>query len=118
MKLKEVRLKKGYTQIKISEKLKITRGTYSLWELERDFIPLKRLNDFCNICHVSIDYVLNFSTKTNYSHPKTEIDILESAKRLRTIRKKHRHTQEYLAAKFKLDRSLISKYEKGRSLER
>lgn len=44
MKLKEIREANGLIQFTTSKLLGVSRGTYSLWEVEHDLIPLKRLN--------------------------------------------------------------------------
>lgn len=116
MRLKEIREENELKQFTISQLLGVSRGTYSLWELELDLIPLKRLNDFCNIFNCSIDYALGYTNIKNYQHIKKEINLNLSSKRLKEIRKEHKHTQEYLGKKLSLNRSLISKYEKGHTL--
>ena len=116
MRLKEIREESELKQFTVSKLLNISRGTYSCWELELDLIPLKRLNDFCNIFNCSIDYALGFTNIKNYKHSKKEININLSAKRLKEIRKEHKHTQDYLGKKLSLNRSLISKYEKGHTI--
>lgn len=116
MRLKDIREESELKQFTVGELIGVTRGTYSLWELELDIIPLKRLNSFCNAFNCSIDYALGFTNTKNYKHSKKEININLSAKRLKEIRKEHKHTQEYIGHKLSLNRSLISKYEKGHTL--
>lgn len=116
MRLREIREENGHKQFTISNELGISRGTYACWEIEQDIIPLKRLNDFCNICNVSIDYALELTDLKNYKNNKKKININKSKMRIKEIRKEHKHTQEELAKDFSIDRSLISKYEKGVSL--
>lgn len=116
MRLKDIREENELKQFTVGELIGVTRGTYSLWELELDIIPLKRLNSFCNAFNCSIDYALGFTNTKNYKHSKKEININLSAKRLKEIRKEHKHTQEYIGKKLSLNRSLISKYEKGHTL--
>ena len=94
----------------------MARATYSQWETERDLIPIKRLIDFCNLFDVSIDYCLGFTDLPNYPNNHKKIDINKSKERLKKVRKNHKHTQSYIANKFSLDRSLISKYEKGANI--
>ena len=100
----------------MSKELGIARGTYACWEVEQDMIPIKRLNDFCNLCNVSVDYALEFTDNINYKNNKKKINITKCAERIKAIRKENKHTQEYIANLFDIDRSLISKYEKGVSL--
>lgn len=116
MRLRKIREENGHKQFSISNEMKVARGTYACWEIEQDMIPLKRLNDFCNICNVSIDYVLELTDIKNYKNSKKKININKSKDRIKEIRKEHRHTQEEIAKEFNIDRSLISKYEKGVSL--
>ena len=116
MRLKDIREESELKQFTVGELIGVTRGTYSLWELELDIIPLKRLNSFCNAFNCSIDYALGFTNTKNYKHSKKEIKINLSAKRLKENRKEHKPTQEYIGKKLSLNRSLISKYEKGHTL--
>lgn len=116
MRLKEIREANGHKQYSISKELGIARGTYACWEIEQDIIPLKRLNDFCNICNVSIDYALDLTNINNYKNSKKKINITKSKERIKEIRKINKDTQANIAKEFNIDRSLISKYEKGVSL--
>ncbi len=116
MRLKEIREESELKQFAVSKKLGVSRGTYSLWELELDPIPIKRLNDFCKIFNCSIDYALGFSNIKNYKANRKEIDIKLSSIRLKEARIAHKLTQDYLANKLSLNRSLISKYEKGHTI--
>ena len=62
----------------MAKKLKVSRAYYSLCETNTKFMPLNRLNDFCNIFQVDIDYVYyltnkktNNTKKLNKINPKT-----------------------------------------------
>ena len=116
MRLKDIREESELKQFTVSKLLGVSRGTYSLWELELDLIPLKRLNDFCNIFNCSIDYALGFTNIQNYKNNRAEINLELSSKRLKETRKELKRTQDYLAKKLSLNRSLISKYESGHTL--
>ena len=116
MRLKDIREESELKQFTVSKKLGISRGTYSLWELELDPIPIKRLNDFCNIFNCSIDYALGFTNIKNYKHSRPDININLSSIRLREARKAYKMTQEVLGKKLDINRSLISKYEKGHTI--
>lgn len=116
MRLREIREKNGFTQFTISKLMGISRGSYSLWELEVDYIPIRRLNDFCNICNVSIDYALGFTDLYQYSNTRKKINLRKSSERLKEIRKENGKTQEYIGKKLSLNRSLLSKYEKEHTL--
>lgn len=116
MRLKDIREESELKQFTVSKKLGVSRGTYSLWELELDPIPIKRLNDFCNLFDCSIDYALGFTNTKNYKHNRKEININLSSIRLREARKAYKMTQEVLSKKLTMNRSLISKYESGHTI--
>lgn len=116
MRLKDIREESELKQFTVSKKLGVSRGTYSLWELELDPIPIKRLNDFCNLFDCSIDYALGFTNEKNYLNNRKDINILLSSIRIKEARKAYKKTQEYLANKLSINRSLISKYEKGHTI--
>jgi len=70
MRLKEIREVSSVTQFTVSNYLKVSRGTYGMWENEKDIIPIKRLVNFCNLFNVSVDYVLGFTNTKNYKNHK------------------------------------------------
>lgn len=113
MKLKEIREENNLTQKDIAIILKVSRGTYGMWEIEHNPFPLNRLNDFCNYFDVSIDYVLELTDLKQYPDNRKEINIKLSAERLKKIRKKNKKTQDYLAKKFNLNQVSLSNYENG-----
>jgi len=116
MRLKEIREVSSVTQFTVSNYLKVSRGTYGMWENEKDIIPIKRLVNFCNLFNVSVDYVLGFTNTKNYKNHKNTININLSKERLKKVRKINKHTQDYIGKIFNLNRSLISKYEKGSTI--
>jgi len=113
IKLKE---KNEITQTQIADILGITRGQYCHYETEDEIIPLKYLNEICNYFNVSIDYILNFSNKLNYDSNNKEINLIISGNRLKNFRKSLNYTQDKLAQKLNVARSIVSKYEKGQFL--
>ena len=84
-----------------------------MWEQGNDTIPIERLNDFCNLFKISIDYALELTSKNRYPKSYSKIDHLKTKTRLKEIRKSAQLTQEELATSLKITRSLISKYENG-----
>lgn len=116
MRLKEIREINKHIQVTTSKLLGVARGTYASWEIEQDIIPIKRLNDFCKLYDISIDYAMNLTDIIKYPNSKPEIDINKSKIRLRAVRKEHKHTQDYLGKKLDIDRSLLSKYETGENI--
>lgn len=114
--LKTIREEHGLTQIELAKELNISRSVYGMWELEQDFIPVKRLNDFCNYFNISIDYVLELSDIKQYANFKKEIDKNKIKERVKFLRKEKKLTQERLASKINIAQSLISKYENGTNM--
>ena len=112
MKLKLVRIYADLKQREVADILGVSRNSYNMWEREYDFIPLKHLDKFCNHFNVSLDFVLGFSDKWQYSNSRP-IDSKLLAKRIKRIRRENDITQDSLANILKITRSSISKYENG-----
>ena len=112
MRLKKVRIYADLKQREVAEILGVSRNSYNMWERENDLIPLRQLDKFCNIFHVSLDYVLGFTEVWEYENSK-RIDSKLLAKRIKRIRRKNDLTQDDLAKILNITRSSISKYENG-----
>lgn len=116
MKLKAIREENDLTQSELANDLNISRSVYGMWEIEQDFIPVKRLNDFCNYFGVSIDYVLGFTNIKNYKNFNKNIDFDKIKERVKILRKNKNLTQGKLSSKINIAQSLISKYENGTNM--
>ncbi len=114
--IKLIREEQELTQKQMAEILNIKRPAYSLWEINKNIIPLYKLNQFCNTFSLSLDYIANLSDVRNRNLNYIEIDIIEVGKRLKEIRKELKLTQEKLASKFNTTHSAISAYENGVTL--
>ena len=112
-KIKYIREEKELTQKEMADILNVTRSAYSLWEINKNIIPLVKLNEFCNKFSLSLDYVVNLSNIKNKQLNYCEINIKELGKRLKQVRKELKLTQEKLAQKFNTTHSAISAYENG-----
>ena len=115
MRLKKVRIYADLKQREVAEILGVSRNSYNTWERENDLIPLRQLDKFCNIFHVSLDYVLGFTEVWEYENSK-RIDSKLLAKRIKRIRRENDLTQDELAKILNITRSSISKYENGINL--
>lgn len=115
MRLKKVRIYADLKQREVAEILGVSRNSYNMWERENDLIPLRQLDKFCNIFHVSLDYVLGFTDVWEYENSK-RIDTKLLAKRIKRIRRENDLTQDELAKILNITRSSISKYENGINL--
>ena len=114
--IKLIREEKELTQKEMAELLNIKRSAYSLWEINKNVIPLVKLNQFCNTFSISMDYMANLSDIKNRNLKYTELNIKEVGLRLKEIRKELKITQEKLANKFNTTHSAISAYENGITL--
>lgn len=114
-KIKYIREELEITQNEISKMLGCTRSAYSLWEINKNTIPLYYLNKLSNILNVNIDYLVDLSDKKNIIFKKVEIDKKELGRRIRQARKLINYTQEKLANKLNTTHSVISAYESGKT---
>ena len=113
--LKNIREEFELTQEDIAKILGCTRSAYSLWEINRNTIPLDYLNKLSNELDVNIDYLADLSEIKTISFNKVEIDRVELGKRIRESRKNIKYTQEKLASKLNTTHSVISAYESGKT---
>ena len=114
-KLKEIRDELEMTQNSLSKKLGCTRSAYSLWEINKNTIPLYYLNKLSNILNINIDYLVDISQIKYIQFNKVEIDKIELGSRIRQARKSINYTQEKLADKLNTTHSVISAYESGKT---
>ena len=115
--LKSIRTAELLSQEKLAQMLNIKRSTYKEYELQNKIIPIKHLNTFSNIFNVSIDYLLGLTNnKINYKDNHSNINPKETGLRLKEFRKSLNLTQEKLADKLNVARSIIGEYEKGNVL--
>ncbi len=113
MNLKDIREEYGLNQSEVASILGVTRSTYSVWEIESNFIPLSRLITFCNYFNCSLDYALGLASTKSYPNMKKDIDYNIHRLRLKNARKEYHYTQEYLASRMNTNNGVISRYEHG-----
>ena len=116
LRLKKVRIYADVSQKEVAQKLGVAYVSYNTWEREYDIIPLRQLDRFCSIFHVSLDFVLGFSDEWSYPNSRDTIDPELLAKRIKRIRRENDLTQDELSKILNITRSSISKYEHGINL--
>lgn len=114
-KLRYIREELEITQSEMANRLGCTRSAYSLWELNKNTIPLYYLNKLSNEFYINIDYLVDLSEEMNINFNKVDIDEVELGKRIKKARKTINYTQEKLAAKLNTTHSVISAYESGKT---
>ena len=83
----ELRDELELTQRVISEKLGCTRSAYSLWELNKNTIPLEYLNKISNELKVNIDYLVYLSDEKYIDFNNVDIDRKILGERIKIARK-------------------------------
>lgn len=113
--LKDIREELELTQEELSKIIGCGRSAYSLWEINKNTIPLQYLNRISNTFNINIDYIANISSKKRINFKKNEINRIELGKRIKEARKSINYTQEKLAKKLNTTHSVISAYESGKT---
>ncbi len=114
--LKKIRESYELTQREIAKILKISKSSYNYFETGEHIIPLKHLNNFCNIFHVSMDYVCNLTNLNKKELKKYKLKSNEIGYRLKQVRLKNKLTQKEIAKILNTTQSNISSYENGNTL--
>ena len=111
---RNLRIKLGLTQAEFGKILGISKSYVSDIENGYTGLNINHINKICNYASVSFDYILGFSKEINKNIIKVEhINLKLMGNKLKEIRQELKLTQEKLAAKLNVTRSLISHYEKG-----
>ena len=114
--LRNVREDNNLSQANVANMLNISRPNYTRWETREKIIPLRKLNEYCNIFKVSMDYVVGLEKNNYYTNYDKDIDIKIVSQRIKSVRIKNNLTQMNLANMLNCDQSIISDYENGRTL--
>ncbi len=115
-KLKEIREYEGLTQREVAEKLKVARSTYAGWECGKDIIPLPKLNEFANIFHTSLDYLIGKFPDIENIDKYFKINKNIVANNIKKFREENDISQTELAENLNTSQPNISKYESGKYL--
>lgn len=113
--IKWVRENNDLTQEEMAKVIGCKRPAYSLWEINKNTIPLEYLNRISNTFDINIDYLVYLSDEKRVSFRGNKIDRKELGRRIRIARKEKKYTQEILASKLNTTHSVISAYESGKT---
>lgn len=109
--LKDIREDNDFNQEEMASILEVKRGTYSLWELGINIIPLRKLIEYADYFNCSIDYVLGLSNKKRLYVLEKGIDFKKIGNNIRALRIKNNLFQENLAELLGVTQACIAKYE-------
>ena len=116
LRFKEIREKYDLTQRQLAMKLNISKSYYNYFETGERIIPLVRLNEYCNLFHLTFDYVLGFTDKLTKPRKDYVLDTELISRRIKEIRKSKKLTQKQLAELLNTSQSTISSYESGKTV--
>lgn len=113
--LKEIRTFEGLTQEEVAKKLNVKRSTYAGWESGKDIIPFRKLHEFANMFHVTLDSLVG-TCPIEHIKSNKELNTQIISENLKEFRKQKHLTQAEFARILKTSQSNIHKYESGKSL--
>lgn len=116
LRIKQIRENNDLTTRDVAKLLNISKTYYNYFETLEKIIPLFYLNEFCNLFHVSMDYVLGLSNINVITKQKITLNRILISKRLKQVRLMNHLTQDKLAKVAHTSQSTISSYEKGETL--
>lgn len=114
--LYEIREKLDLKQKDIADILKVNRMSYSYWETSSRFIPLNKLNDYCNKFNFSMDYIFYLTNENFQTNNLKILNKKEIGNRLRQVFKENKITQTETAKMLNTTQSTISAYLNGKTL--
>lgn len=114
--LAEIRELNDLTQRSIAIKMQVSKSTYARWETLEQYIPLNRLNDFCNLFDCSMDYATNLSNVNKKTTTINKLDYILIGQRIKYTRKHFKLTQTNIADDLNTSHSTISAYENGKTI--
>lgn len=115
--LQDIREDLDLTQQQVANLLNVSQASYSRWETGKELIPLKKLNEFCNITNHSMDYVTGLiSVERKIVYKKERLDKKKIGENLKKVRIDNGLFQYQLARLLNTTQSTISAYEQGETL--
>jgi len=113
-KARNIRIGLDLTQKEFGEILGISKSYVSDMENGYTGLSLEHINGICNYADVSFDYMFDFCDEINQDVIKiNKIDLKLVGNNIKTIRRELKYTQEKLASKLNISRTMITHYEKG-----
>ena len=116
LRLRYIRENHDISQRKVADLLGISKSYYNYFESGERIIPLPRLNDFCNLFNVDMDYCLGLSNHNIVTKKIKSLDAKLIGTRIKEIRKANDLTQQLLADMLHTSQSTICSYEKGKTI--
>ena len=113
--LLDLREDNDLTQEELGKILGCSNHSISVWENEKETIPLKKLNMYANYFQVSLDYLVKLSNN-KITDNISELDKVLIGKRIKIIREKNNLSQRSLAKLLNTSNSTIWAYENGKTL--
>lgn len=113
-KARNIRINYGLTQKDFGNILGISKSYVSDIENGYTGLSIEHINKICNYANVTFDYMFGFCKGINKNVIKVnKINLKILGRNLKTIRKDLKFTQEKLASKLNVSRTLITHYESG-----
>lgn len=113
-KARDIRIQYHLTQKEFGEILGISKSYVSDMENGYSGLSIELINKICNFANVTFDYMFDFCKEINENAIKIEnVNLKLLGNNLKIIRKDLNYTQEKLASKLNVSRSLVTHYEKG-----
>ncbi len=114
--LKKIRNDYDLLQVDVAHKINVNVNTYKGWENENDNIPLKKLNLFCNLFKVSLNYATKLIVRENRNIKIDLIDISPKivGQNLEIIRKNMNLNQKQFAKLLDISPSSYRNYKNGK----
>lgn len=109
--LATLRAKKKLTQKEMATILKVSHSAYKLYEANLRVMKLETLNKISNYYQVSLNSLLNLSSKTYSFNTNQKINYKYFSLNLKMIRKKNHISVSKLSEEFNFSPTTIYKYE-------
>ena len=113
-KARNIRINNELSQAEFGKILGVSKSFISNIENGYNPLTIDQINKICNYADVSFDYMFDFCKEINKNIIKIEkINLKVLGNNLKEVRKELNYTQEKLAQKLNITRSLITHYERG-----